>query len=319
MTATADAYTGYLAGLATSLFWSISPLLFTAAAKRLGPTAVNVVRLAFAVVVLGITHRLLFGHWIPEALPRQVTFLAISGVLGLSIGDQALFGAFLDIGPRLASLVMTTAPLFAAFFGWLVLGERLHPAAWLGIALTLGGVGWVVSERPDRPLGARSPRWGRGVLLAVVGSACQAGGLLLSKQGMGHGWLSPDAHMAPQAATLVRMVFAALGMLPIVGLHHLRNRIRRGVSRETLRIGSAGAGLMFAVGGAVVGPFLGVWLSLVAADRAPLGIAQTFCSLPPIFILPLMAVIHGERISRRAVLGAFVSVAGLALLFLRPQ
>ena len=84
------------------------------------------------------------------------------------------------------------------------------------------------------------------------------------------------------------------------------------------RSGSRRAGLLFAFCGAVVGPFLGVWMSLVAGDRASLGIAQTLCSLPPVFLLPVARLVHKEQIGLRAVLGAIVAVLGVGLLFL-PQ
>jgi drug/metabolite transporter (DMT)-like permease len=56
-------------------------------------------------------------------------------------------------------------------------------------------------------------------------------------------------------------------------------------------------------------------MSLVAADHAPVGVAQTLMALPPVLILPLARVIYTEHISVRAVLGAVVAVGGVALLF----
>jgi drug/metabolite transporter (DMT)-like permease len=314
-----DAYVGSAAGVATSLLWTATSLLFTAAGKRLGPTVVNATRITFAIVLLGLTHRLLSSQWIPDATSRQVLYLALSGVVGLSIGDQALFTSFLHIGPRLAMLIMTTSPLFAAFFGWLALGETLSLRAGIGVLMTLGGVAWVVMERPQGQTFVTTRRWIRGVVLASIAAACQAGGLLLSKQGMGHGWLPQDEHLGPQAATLTRMVFAGLGMIPIVLLHARRERKQRSIGTFPQPTGPVPSGVAFACAGAVVGPFLGVWMSLVAADRAPIGIAQTLCSLPPIFLLPFAATIHKERISMRAVFGAIVAVAGSALLFLQPS
>ncbi|MFQ5414103.1 MAG: EamA family transporter, partial [Phycisphaerae bacterium] len=49
-------------------------------------------------------------------------------------------------------------------------------------------------------------------------------------------------------------------------------------------------------------------------DLTDVGIAQTLCSLAPIFILPFAAIVHHEAIGYRAVIGAVVSVAGAALL-----
>ncbi len=311
-----EPYIGHLAGIATAALWTGTSIFFTAAGKRIGPTAVNTFRIGFAVVLLAGTHRYLAGGWVPDLVGKQVMFLAISGVVGLSIGDQALLTAFVDIGPRLTTLIMTTSPLFAALFGRMVLGETLQWYAWIGIAMTVSGVGWAVLERPPQSNRPHSDHMVRGVLLALVGAACQAGGLLLSKQGMGHGWLPADRHLDPQAATLVRMVFAAAGMLPIVALHAYRTRVRGGSAATTHRVGSVRAGYALAALGAIVGPYLGVWMSLVAGDRAPIGIAQTLCSLTPLFVLPAVAILYKERISSRAVFGAIVAVAGAAILFI---
>ena len=71
------------------------------------------------------------------------------------------------------------------------------------------------------------------------------------------------------------------------------------------------------LGGAVFGPFLGVWLSQVAIKYTATGIASTILSTTPIFLIPVAAVVERERTTPRAVIGAVVAVAGVALLFLR--
>lgn len=317
MLAASSAHIGLAAGLATSMLWTLTSLFFTAAGKRIGPTAVNAFRICLAIILLATTHRLLSDVWIPQALPRQFLLLALSGVIGLSLGDQALFTAFVDIGPRRSMLIMTTAPLFAALFGWIALGETLHAWAWVGIVLVIGGVGWVISERPRRGLQQPAPHVLRGVILALVAAACQAAGLLFSKQGMGHGWAAESQYIDPQTATLIRVFFAGIGLLPILCLHAYRQRKRALTGRTVARTGSRRAGYAFAAAGAAVGPFLGVWMSLVASHYAPLGIAQTLCSLPPLFLLPVAALIHKEHITPRAILGALMAVGGIALLFVR--
>lgn len=307
---------GPAAGVATSVLWTGTSVLFTGAGKRLGAVLVNSSRIAMAIVLLAVTHRVSSGTWIPDAHAEQLLFLALSGIVGLAIGDQALFVSFVLIGPRLAMLCMTTAPLFAALFAWAALGETLTPLAFLGMILTVGGVAWVVLERPHPRLMIPTAHRRRGVILGLAAAACQAGGLLLSKQGIGHGSLPESQHLPPLAATYLRMVFAGLGVLPILVVHALRQRQLRRVGVRPKRIGSPAAGWLFTVGGAVFGPFLGVWMSLVAANNAPVGVAQTLCSLPPVFILPYSHWVQKEHVSRRAVLGAIIAVAGSALLFL---
>ncbi len=313
---------GHAAGLTTSILWTGTSLSFTAASRRIGPTAVNAIRISFAMVLLALTHRLRFDAWIPAALPRQVWLLAFSGVIGLVIGDQALFTAFVEIGPRLSTLIMTSAPLMAALCGWVALGEALGPTAWIGVALTVGGVAWVVLERPRAPASA-DPRIqpvrhrARGIILGFVAAACQTVGYLLSKQGIGHGWLPDSELMDPQAATFLRMFFAGLGMVPVVLVYGLRERKERAAGvRPKASPHSRRSGVLLAMCGAMVGPYLGVWMSLVAADKVPLGVAQTLCSLPPVLILPFVRFVYQEHISKRAVAGAVLAVAGVAVLFL---
>lgn len=321
MLAMSDLAIGQLAGLTTSILWVVTSMTFAAAGHRIGSTAVNVIRVFCAIVFLGVTHRILSGTWIPDAQFKQVWLLALSGVIGLSVGDQALFTAFVYIGPRLATLIMTTSPLFAIGFGWAFLGEVLSPFSLIGIGITVAGVAWVAFERaPTRPddehTNYHHDHRVRGILLAIIGAACQAGGLWLSKAGIGHGWLGEGEHLNPQAATLVRMVFAAAGVLPILAYHRALRYTDHAKRVKAARYGSWKVGLVLTVFGAFSGPFLGVWLSLVACDKAPIGIAQTLLSLTPVFILPVVALTKDERITKRAVAGACFAVIGLAVLFL---
>lgn len=346
-------YLGQIAGVATSILWTITSLFFTAAGRRVGATVVNATRILFACVLLAITHRLLQGFWLPDVPAAQVGYLALSGLLGLTIGDQAIIIAYVEIGPRLTLLVSTTSPLWAALLARLVLGEHLPSAAWLGMAITIAGILVVVGERSG-PAGIPRHTLMRGLALALLAAFCQSGGYLLSKMGMGYA--EGGRHVEPQTATLLRMVFAGITVVPLLGtqLWLRRNRPLRsraigqsssqaanaeglppstmpgsavpnlrpaqGAPNRTPESGTLTtarwrSGILLSMGGAVTGPFLGVWLSLVACDRAPLGVAQTLLTLSPVFILPATAILHRERISARAVIGALLAVGGAAVLF----
>lgn len=311
-------YYGPAAGVATSILWTATSLLFTAAGRRIGATLVNSLRIFNAAILLGVTHRLIFHSWIPQAESQQILLLALSGLLGLSLGDQALFSAYVDIGPRLAMLVMALSPILAALFGWIAMGEALGGWALLGITLTIGGVAWVILERPATARSAAAPHRARGLVLAFVAAACQAGGLYLSKSGMGYGWLPEEQIMHPLAAAFVRMAVASVGMLPILAIRQLGMR-KRGFADAPAQPGVLRKGLLLTVGGSLVGPYLGMWMSLEATARAPLGVAQTLMSLPPILILPFAVLVFKEQVSGRAILGAILAVGGATLLFFTPH
>lgn len=311
-----DHLVGPLAGLGASVGWLFTSIFFTAASKRVGPTVVNTVRLFVAVAILLSMHRVVMGSWLPaEPSGAQVMFLALSGLVGLAIGDQCLFTAFVDLGPRLTLLIMTTSPIFAAVFGLASLGETLGAPEIVGVLITLGGVAWVVAERPPtRADDMPHPHRRRGIVLAVMAAACQAGGALLSKLGMGHGIVGEAAHMAPLSATLVRMMFASVFVLPIYAVYRRQSKRARAVGIVPKRSGSREAGGAFIVLGAICGPFFGVWMSLIAYDHDDLGVAQTMCSLSPVFILPFAYFLYRERIGVRAVLGALIAMAGVGVL-----
>lgn len=312
-------YQGHLAGLAASFLWVFTSFIFTAASRRIGPTRVNTLRLLTAFAFLGAYNLFATRTLFPAALTEQYLLLAVSGVVGLTIGDQFLFIAMLAIGPRLATLIMTAAPLFAAILGYFIQHESLSGLSLAGMALTISGVAWVVAERPAKTADAQphSRRdLSRGVTFALLAAFCQAAGLMLSKRGIGHAWLPDAQHLRPEQASLIRMTFAAGGALIMLALSRARSASSSS-SSLTPEAGRAALlpGVLLACLGGILGPTLGATASLFACNKAPVGVAQTLLSLSPVFMLPFVPWFEKERVSWRAVAGAFIAVAGTALLF----
>ena len=77
-----------------------------------------------------------------------------------------------------------------------------------------------------------------------------------------------------------------------------------------------GQAMKFISIGAFFGPFIGIWLSLIAIKYANIGIASTLMALPPIFLLPLTRIIFKEKVSWRALFGTIFAVGGVAMIFL---
>jgi drug/metabolite transporter (DMT)-like permease len=74
--------------------------------------------------------------------------------------------------------------------------------------------------------------------------------------------------------------------------------------------------MLFSLGGAIAGPFLGVWLSLIAVSMISAGVAATLNATTPILIIPVVMTYYKEKVSLRAALGAAVAVGGVALLII---
>jgi drug/metabolite transporter (DMT)-like permease len=67
--------------------------------------------------------------------------------------------------------------------------------------------------------------------------------------------------------------------------------------------------------GSFFGPGLGVGLSMMAITMTETGIASALMSLTPI-VLIVPALIKGRKLAMLELLGAFVSVGGVLMLFL---
>jgi drug/metabolite transporter (DMT)-like permease len=298
------AVAGQWAALATAICWAFSALSFDVAARRLGALILNPIRLVLAFGFLSLLAWGLRGLPLPvDATPRTWAWLAVSGLVGFVFGDFCLFRAFLMIGPRLSMLMMSLAPPLTAVIGWLLLGEVLTRRDLVGMGLIVAGIAWAVMDRKPSQ-GEAGPPARRASVLGVVFGFCgalgQAGGLVLSKLGMGN----YDA----VAATQVRVLAGIAGYAVLFLLFHWWRRVR-----PALRDGRA---LSFAALGAFFGPCLGVSLSLYAVHRTVSGVAASIMALTPILLIPLVVLLGRERVGVGSVAGAAVAVAGVAVLFL---
>lgn len=299
---------GELAALTTSVLWSFTSIQFTLAGRRVSSPVVNRTRLLAAVCYLSLAHLIITGQlWPLDAAPWRWLWLGLSGIVGLVLGDAALFQAYVLIGPRRTQLVMTSVPVITTTLAWLWWGERLLPVQLGAMAVTIAGIAWVVAE-PRRSGGANGfagdadrRTYGFGVLLALGGALGQAFGLLLARQGLA-------GNFSPLSATVMRMLVAAAAIWLLTAA---QGKVRRTWQRLQDR-----RALLLIAGGALTGPFLGVWGSMVAVQNAPLGIASTLMALPPILLIPLSRLAFGEQITPRAVAGTLVALSGAALLFL---
>ncbi len=296
---------GEIAALLTSLMFSGTSTFFTLAGRRVGSLVLNRLRLVVAFIFLSLAHWFILGSPLPlGAEPERWFWLAISGVVGLVIGDAFLFQAFIWIGPRLSMLLMSLAPIIAALLAWMFFGETLSLAQLLGVAITLSGVAWVVLERngQSRPEGLDAPSYARGILFGLGGATGQAVGLVTAKLGAG-------GDFSALSGTLIRML-SAMVLLWLVTL------IQRQARATFRQLAVNPQALIFILAGAFTGPFIGVTLSLVAVQRTEVGIASTLMALPPVFLLPISYLVFKERYGWQAILGTLVALVGVGLLFL---
>ncbi len=300
-------YQGEIFALITSFCWTISALSYESAGKKIGTVPMNLIRMTMAFVFISIYTVFVRGKLLPTDASQETWFwLIISGLVGFVIGDIMLFQSFVVIGARVSMIVMSLVPPIAAILGWLILGETMTGWQIFAMMVTVSGIVLVMLKRKKKQPEDGNPKKARisatliGLLLALGGAVGQAGGLVISKKGMGN----YDAFAASQ----IRIIAGVVGYTIIISF--------AGLWRKTFA-GLKNLSAMKAVTlGSFVGPFLGVSFSLIAVKYTTTGIAATLTSLAPVIIILPSMLIHKEKISFQEVAGAVISVVGVALFFL---
>ncbi|MBN2636405.1 MAG: DMT family transporter [Prolixibacteraceae bacterium] len=300
-------YFGEIAGILTAVFWTVTSLAFESAGKKVGSLAVNLIRLVIAFFFIGIYSWLARGFFFPaDATLFQWKWLAFSGLVGFVIGDLLLFQAFVVVGARISMLMMALAPPFTALIGYFILNEVMSAMNLLGMAITLSGIIMVILKRENVEHNGqlkkrlKSNYSVQGILLAIGGALGQATGLVISKKGMG----DYDAFSATQIRVLTGIVGFAILFIFIKRWPRVWTALRNGSAMKRITLG------------AFFGPFLGVSFSLLAVQHTQAGIAATLMAISPVLIIPPAILLFGEKVNWKEILGAIITVGGVALFFL---
>jgi drug/metabolite transporter (DMT)-like permease len=292
---------GEFAALLVAFFWTITALAFESATRRVGSLAVNLLRLIIGFIFLSVFALIYRGMILPvDASRENWMWLTLSGLVGIVFGDLFLFKSYTIIGSRFAMLIMTLVPPITAFFGWLLMGEHLEPMHYLGMTLTFTGISLAIFNRNGKGERLSLKLAPIGILYAFGGAVGQALGLVLSKKGLND--------YDPFAATQIRIIAGIFGFAMLVTVMRRWNSIMEAVlNREGMKSLSLGA---------FFGPFLGVSFSLVSVKFTEAGIASTIMALVPIFIIAPAVVLYKEKVTIAEIIGAFISVCGVALFFM---
>ena len=293
---------GELAAFGTAICWTVSSMIFEKATKRIGVLSVNFYKVVFAFLFLALAGALTRGMPLPlDAPPDAWIFLSLSGLVGFVIADIFLFTAYKTIGSRITMLFLALSPPLTAGLGFLFLGERMGPKSLVGMALVVVGIAAAVFGRRDAKSAARMSREDkRGYLFALLSSVGQSVGMILTKRGIGA--------YDPISGTQIRV---AIG---IVGFGVLSLILERGRNLGAAVKDPVGMRITFV--GAIFGPFLGVALSLFAAQRTNAGVVSTLMALTPVLIIPPAILIFKQKVKPLEIAGAMVAVVGSAIFFM---
>ena len=332
-------YIGETISLVVAVSWTLTALFSEIASKRMGSLPLNVVRIGMALFFLCLTLWLTLGVPYPLYADGPTwLWLCLSGFVGYVLGDYCLFRCYILIGSRFGQLFMTLAPPSAAIMAWLLLGEQMTWLALLGMFVTIAGISLsVLSRKHNDDPGHHHPCFAlqtalpvKGMLFGIGAGMGQGIGLVLSKVGMQYYEASITAHgitdmasyvvagavvqlplstVMPFASTMIRATMGIVGFSVALFLfsHSGGAKFRHAITDRRA--------MLFALLATIFGPFVGVSLSLMATLYTNTGVAQTIMSLTPVLIILPAWLWFRQPVTWREVVGAIVSVVGVALFF----
>lgn len=283
---------GVASALLATLLWSWSSVLFSPRVGRHGAIAIGLAKSGIA-AVLAFATLALAGQSLPSG--RHAALLALSGVVGMGLGDMAYLRGLRDAGVRQTTLLHSTAPLYLLAYSALA-GSGIRGTTIAGVLCMTAGAMDVTRRRLRGP-GTLHPRPVRGMVMGVLAAVCQAGGILLAKDA---------THAAgPVGASAIRLASAAL----FTALFLAAARIT-GASRPVL----GWQALKDAALPSFFGTYLGVMAMMAAIRFTEPPVAAALLSLTPLFAIPMSYRLLGEPIRPEVIPGSLLCVLGAILI-----
>jgi drug/metabolite transporter (DMT)-like permease len=251
-------------------------------------------------LILG-TMAMATGGW-STVETSTISAMMLSGVIGIFIGDTALFACLNRMGPRQAGLLFSCHAVFSALLGYFLFSETMTNMELLGSLLVFTGVITAIffgrKGQTDNQLEAIKGKVWIGVSLGLVAALCQALGGIIAKPIM-------QTDIDPVAASAMRMMtaFAAHCLFFVSGA-----KLARATQPMNIKIFS-----ITAING-FLAMAVGMTLILYALQEGNVGMVALLSSTTPIMLLPILWIYSGKRPNRFAWIGAIVAVIGTGIL-----
>ncbi|BCN25314.1 DMT family transporter [Vibrio alfacsensis] len=286
--------------LCAAFLWAVSSLISVVPAQHLGAFAYSRWRMGCTAVILS-TMAWFTGGWLSVST-EHITPMMASGLIGIFIGDTALFACLNRMGPRQAGLLFSCHAVFSAILGYFLFSESMTGTELIGATLVFSGVVMAIFYgRRGQASNALEEIKGNvwiGIGLGLTAAMCQALGGIIAKPVM-------QTTVDPVAASAIRMISAFIA-------HYALWLIGAKVARATQTITWKVFGITALNG--FLAMAVGMTLILYALREGNVGMVALLSSTTPIMLLPLLWVYTKKRPNRFAWFGAALAVIGTGIL-----
>lgn len=294
---------GNAAALMAALCWAVGGLIAVTPVNRLGPTGFNRIRMPLAFIMLSVI-AFFTGGWTNVDF-SYIWYIFFSSIIGIFLGDSALFYTMNKMGPRRTSILFATSAPMTAIISFIVFGEKLSFPQIAGCSIVLFGVFLAIVFGTTAN---QHHKWEQvkgsallGVLTGLISALCQASSAIIIKPVMA---LGAD----PISISALRVGISSVFVIIYSWIR--RNHLNSSVySKPTIGLVAWIACCGF------IGMGLGMTFLLFGLSKGEAGIIITLAATTPVMMLPLIWFKTGERPALGSWFGAILTVVGSGILF----
>lgn len=293
-------FQGEIAAIGAAIVWALATWIYSQFSHRFSALQLNIIKGIIAslmmLVVLPIETQLDF-----TIAKEHLFILALSGIIGIAIGDSAYFASLKRIGANKTLLLESLAPPLSGVLAIVALGATLSLQSWLGVAITTLAVTFVIFQ-PNENNSRMS--WS-GVGFGLLASICQASGVVISHYALVAG------DLPPLLGALIRLSVGVIAVMVVIKF--VEKSPFRAMKQHLQELKSNA--FLWLLGAIFVGTFLALWLQQISLKYANPAVAQTLIATSPLFML-IIYVFKGQRVSGKSIIGTVAAVGGISLFFI---
>lgn len=282
---------GILSALLSACSWAFGTITFERIGKVVPFVGITFLKGVFSILLM-ILLLVITGGLYPIGW-RELSFLALSGIVGITIGDSLFFKSLQDLGAKTQVIFFLLGQIMTMILSLLFLGELLSVEQYIGAFILLTGV--IVTTWGTQ---TNHPNKTRGIILGLASMTCFSISAIMVKAAI--------SDIPVITATFYRMVFGTIFTLGYgLASKNFSSWIHPLKDKKLLGL------FIFNV---IVITYGGFLLSMAAIKYISVSLASVLGATEPVFVL-LLAFLHmREKVTKRELIGTIVTLAGLFLI-----
>lgn len=285
------AFIGILSALLSACSWAFGTITFERIGKVVPFVGITFLKGVFSIMLMILL--LLFTGGLYSIGLWAFSFLALSGIIGITIGDSLFFKSLQDLGAKTQVVFFLLGQILTMILSLLFLGELLSLEQYIGAFVLLSGV--VVTTWGTQ---SSHPNKLRGIVFGLLSMTCFSVSAIMVKAAI--------SEVPVITATFYRMLFGTIFTLGYgFASKNFGSWVKPFKDRKLLYL------FIFNV---IVITYGGFLLSMAAIKFISVALASVLSATEPIFVFLLAFLIMKEKANKRELIGTVITLIGLFLI-----